>query len=207
MDTQLKELIETIKTEGVENAERQSAEIIEKAETRAKEIVSEAEQRADRIVQDAQKEASRREESGKEMLLQSSRDLLLSTEAELKRIFERVIQDSVGESYSQKTVEEAIVKVIEGWSQKGATDLTILLSEADQEQLEKNLRSRLSETVRQGVDIKPSPSVRSGFRVAEKGGSVYYDFTSTGIAEAMAAFLNPRLAEIVREAVKGSENQ
>jgi len=44
--------------------------------------------------------------------------------------------------------------------------------------------------------------VVDGFRVAEKNGQAYYDFSAESIAENLAIFLNPAMARIVAEALK-----
>ncbi len=41
-----------------------------------------------------------------------------------------------------------------------------------------------------------------GFRVAEKDGHAYYDFSAASIAESLALFLNPAMAGIVADALK-----
>jgi len=49
--------------------------------------------------------------------------------------------------------------------------------------------------------LNPFPELQAGFRIAMKDGSAYYNFSDQGIAEIMAEYMNPRIAEIVREAV------
>jgi V/A-type H+-transporting ATPase subunit E len=56
----------------------------------------------------------------------------------------------------------------------------------------------LSEELKKGVVLKPVAHIDAGFRVGEKNGSAYYDFTAGGVAEILAEYLNPRLAEIMK---------
>jgi len=68
--------------------------------------------------------------------------------------------------------------------------------------LAKALRQALAGKIAAGVEIKASAEVASGFRVAEKDGHAYYDFSAESIAENLALFLNPVMAGIVAEALR-----
>ena len=72
----------------------------------------------------------------------------------------------------------------------------------DLEKLEKQLKSRLAGELKKGVELKPFPEIEAGFRIAMEDGSAYYNFTDQGIAEILAEFLNPKIAEIVQEATQ-----
>ena len=207
MDSQLKELIETIKSEGVESAEKQASQIVEQAEERAKQIVSDAENRADEIVRNAEQEAARREQSEKAVVEQAGRDLLLTLEKQVTEMFRSVVTSSTTEAYSQQVLEEAVVKLVSAWAEQQTNDITILLSENDYKQLEQSLRKRLADSLKQGADIKPSGHVHTGFRITEQGGTVYYDFSAQGIAEALSGFLNPRLSEVIKSAAEKAKHE
>jgi V/A-type H+-transporting ATPase subunit E len=207
MDSQLKELIETIKSEGVESAEKQASQIVEQAEERAKQIVSDAENRADEIVRNAEQEAARREQSEKAVVEQAGRDLLLTLEKQVTEMFRSVVTSSTAEAYSQQVLEEAIVKLVSAWAEQQTNDITVLLSEDDYNRLEQSLRKRLADALKQGADIKPSGHVHTGFRITEQGGTVYYDFSAQGIAEALSGFLNPRLSEVIKSAAEKAKHE
>ena len=202
MDVQLKELIETIKTEGVREAEVQSAEILKNAETRSREIVEQARREADRILSEAKAEAVKFEASGREALKQASRDLLLKMEAQVLKFFDAIIKDEAVSAFSGKILEESVVTIIKEWSSGDSSDLAVLLPQAEYEKLEKSLKSRLADKMKEGVEIKPFSGISAGFRISAKDNSSYYNFTAQGLAEMLAEFLNPRLSSIMKEAVK-----
>ena len=72
MDTQLKELIETIKAEGVQSAEKQAEQIVAAAEEKAQEITSDARQQAAGIVEEAKADRARQEAAGTEAVKQAA---------------------------------------------------------------------------------------------------------------------------------------
>ncbi|TVQ40632.1 MAG: V-type ATP synthase subunit E [Spirochaetaceae bacterium] len=202
MDAQLKEIIETIKSEGVQSAEKQAAQIVSEAEERGKSIVADAEKRAADIVRQARQEAEQTERTGRESLAQAGRDLVLNVEARLGRLFERVVQQTARESYDAQVLQRAIVKLVETWQQSGGGDITVQVGSDAAAEVEKALHARLGDQFTAGVTIVPVDGIDAGFRVSEKDGNAYYDFTAAGIAEILGEFVNPRLSEILREAVK-----
>jgi V/A-type H+-transporting ATPase subunit E len=53
-----------------------------------------------------------------------------------------------------------------------------------------------------GLDVRPVSGIAAGFRIGEKGGAAYYDFSAESIGELLSAYLNPRLAEIMKRAAQ-----
>lgn len=157
MDVQLKELIETIKTEGVKEAEGKSAVIVEKAESRAKTIVDAAKKDAEKIVAEAKIEAAKFEASSKEALKQASRDLLLKMESQVQKLFDALVQKETETAFSGKVLEESIVTVIKGWGEKESTDIAVLLPESEYSKLEGSLKSRLAVEMKRGWKSSPFP--------------------------------------------------
>ena len=200
MDSQLQELIEAIKTEGVQNAERQAEQIIAVAEEKAEQITAEARTRADEMVENARAEQARMEQSGREKLKQAARDLILSARSQLAEMFKRVVNMASSEALSAEILEEAIVTVIKAWGEGASEPVDVLLNPRDLERLEQRLRARLADHVTGGAEIRPSSSVTSGFRVSSKDGSLYYDFTVESISDALCAYVGPRLASALKEA-------
>jgi V/A-type H+-transporting ATPase subunit E len=200
MDSQLKELIEAIKTEGVQNAEKQAEQIIASAEERAEQIVQDARKRAEEIVETARKEQAKLDQSGQEKLRQAARDLMISVQAQLVATFKRVVDTAAKESVSADILENAIVTVVDAWSKGESPPVDVLLNPHDLERLETRLRSRLAEHISSGAEIRPNNAVSSGFRVSTRDGSAYYDFTVESIAEALSAYVGPRLTRALKEA-------
>lgn len=201
METQLKELIDQIKSEGVEKAEDESRKIIESAEARGSEIIKNAENRAEEIIENAKKEAARAEDFGKNALKQAGRDLLIQLNTTIQKIFGEIISGSVKEAYSEKVMEQAIADILKAWQEKGSRELEVLISKEELEKIETGLKTKLSEKLKSGIAVKPVSDIEAGFRISEKDGSAYYDFTHEGIAEILTAYMNPRLGALINEII------
>lgn len=204
MDVQLKELIERIKSEGIENAENEADRIIKESQEAAKKIVADAESEADKIRKKAEEDAARREETGRASLKQAGRDVILSVEKRLQELFDKIIYQETSQVLKGNILEEAVMQVVKNWN-SDVTDLKVLIAEDELEKIEENLRKKLSVKLSEGVEIKPLPKADAGFQISMKDGSAYYNFTAEGIAELLSQFLNPRLAEALKEAAEEKE--
>ena len=201
MDVQLKELIDRIKSEGIKNAEQQAETIIDEAEKKAGKIVADAEKEADSIRQKAETDARKMENTGRESLKQAGRDLIISLQQRLQVLFDEVVYTQTAENLKGDFLQKVIVQLVERWNED-VKNLELLISEDELKKLEKGLRDKLSAQLSKGMEIKPLPNVEAGFKVSYKDGSAYYNFSAEGVAEIISEFLNPRLAETLKEAVK-----
>jgi V/A-type H+/Na+-transporting ATPase subunit E len=204
MDTQLKELIETIKTEGVESAEKQAQQIVTSAEQKAHEITENARKQAQGIVDDAKRDRARQEAAGKEAVKQAARDLVLNVQAQLTSIFRDVVEEATRDALDAGALERAIETVVRAWAEGNEGNIEILLGQKDLESLELSLRARLAKRLSSGTEIKAAPGIKGGFRIASRDGGVYYDFTADAITEGLCAYLTPRLADTIRDAARGA---
>jgi len=200
MEIQLNELIEKIKTEGVQSAEQKAAEIVEEAEKRAAATLEQARKESGRIIGEAQQQAARSEQAGRDALNQAGRDLILNVQARLKSLFQALVADSVRESYKATTLESAIVALVTAWQGDEVGELAVQLPKDQLAQLEKGLRDQLAKEIEKGLTIEAAPGLEGGFRLARKDGGAYYDVSASNIAAILAEYLNPRLAEQLRRA-------
>lgn len=198
MDVQLKELIETIKKEGVQSAEEKAAEIIKKAEQQSSEIVEKAQRDSERIVAKAKEDAERAEQAGRDALKQAGRDLLLNLRARITQIFDALVRQETSSALHGKVLEEAIVALMKAWNGEELGQLEVRLPSSDLKELEASLRTRLAEQMKKGMEIKPTPDSKAGFLITEKGGNAYYDFSAEGVAEVLSEYLSPRLGELIQ---------
>ena len=198
MDVQLQELIDKIKSEGIKTAEEESARVLKEAEHKANDITADAHKEASNIIAKAKQEAHRFEQTAKEAVKQAGRNTILSLRTRITEIFDAVIAEETKQAYSLKVLEEAIVSL----NKEQIPNLQVLLSVSDLKKIENQLKSRLAAELKKGVELKPFPELQAGFRIAMKDGSAYYNFSDQGIAEILAEYMNPKIAEIVQEAVE-----
>jgi len=197
MEMELKNIIDKIKAEGVDEAERQAADIKDRAEEAAKSALHEARDQKARILEEARKEAEKLKANGEEAIRQAARDVILGIREDMIRLFDSVVKQKISGELSPATVKEMLIKIAEGAAREKSFDIEVLLNDKDKAEMEKGLLKELEEKLKKGVTLKAAPHIENGFRIGEKGGNAYYDFTDEAIADAFRAYLNPKMLKLL----------
>jgi V/A-type H+-transporting ATPase subunit E len=204
MDVQLQELIDKIKKDGIESASSEATKMKSQAESEAKRIVDAAQKEAANIIERGKADAARFEKAGIAAVEQASRNLVLAFKDEIQALLDKITNQSVSSSMNDDGLKAIIPEIIKNWNAKGSDDLAVLLSEADLKKLQSFFTDKLSAELKKGLELKSDKNLASGFRIAAKDGSAYYDFSAESVAELMSSYLNPRLQEILKTAAKGN---
>lgn len=190
-------LIDKIKKEGIEEAEKKAQGVILQAEKKARDILLKAEADGKNIIDEAKREADRLKKQAEESVRCAVRDAVLMLKQKIIELFDSVVKKEVSTGFSPDVLKNVIVKLIENFKKDGACDIEILLNEKEKDALEKFILNSLKEEMRKNVTFKISPSVEKGFRIGEKDKNYYCDFTDDAVAEALLLYLNPRLIRIM----------
>ncbi|MDR2098292.1 MAG: V-type ATP synthase subunit E, partial [Spirochaetaceae bacterium] len=103
----------------------------------------------------------------------------------------------------EDALKTLIPEVVKGLS-SGKETVDVILNENQLKSLESWAQGALSAEISRGLEVKAGKNLSAGFRIALKDGSAYYDFSAPAVAASLAAYLNPRLAEIVKNEAKGN---
>jgi V/A-type H+-transporting ATPase subunit E len=205
VDTKLQDLIETLKKHGVESGEAASRQIVEEAENKAAEILALASRESEGIVKDAREEADRimrqlhasMEIAASQFLTNLKRHVetnLLSLPLKGK------VNDTLKDTTFLKEIISTCVKEFAGGT--GASDLTILVSKEQRDQLEDlvvNLITRLGEEKGDRVKLKlKTDGVNYGFMIGKTDGSVMLDFTGEAFLSLFLGYLSPKFHEFFK---------
>ena len=199
MEVQLQELIDKIKKDGIESASGEAARIKSEAEAEAARIVSAARKEADDIVSRGKADAARSEKAGIAALEQASRNLVLAFKGEIQSLLDKIVAGAATSAYSENTLKEVLPGLLKEWVSKGGSEsINLLLSEKDLGKLEGWAKSALAAELNKGTELKSDRNLAAGFRIANKDGSAYYDFSAESVAELLSSYLNPHLAGILK---------
>jgi len=201
-DVQLKELIDTIHRDGVDKVRQESETLLRQAKAQAEGIVAAAREQADAQLANTRREQERLEHSGRESLKQASRDLLLSVRKQLEALFSALLKEKSREALEDKEITLAIAAMISNWKPEVQDKIEILLPQDKFDSMAGALRQALAGKIAAGIEIKAAAELAHGFRVGEKDGHAYYDFSAESIAESLSLFLNPAMAKIVSDALR-----
>ena len=202
MDIQVQELIDKIKKDGIEAASGEAARIKDEAETEAKRIVDAANKEAREIIDRGKADAERYEKAGITALEQASRNLILSFRDEIQKLLDRIVVREISASYGDDVLKATLPDLIKSWAAKDGNSLTLILPDAELNRLEDYFTEKLAAELKKGLELKSDRNLGTGFRIANKDGSAYYDFSADSVAELLSAYLNPRLGEILKNPVK-----
>lgn len=203
MDVQLQELIDKIKKAGVVTAEAEAAKIVEASEKKAEGIIADAQAKAAEIIKNAKAETERMEKASEEAIIQAGRNMLLSFKDSLIGELDGLIKAETEKAESKDVLTKLIPETVKAWAKNAdASELSVLLSEKDLKILESALTSELKAEVSKGLEIKPDKTLSAGFRIGVKNGAAYYDYSADSLAEMFAAYLNPKVAALLKTAAK-----
>ncbi len=202
MDSRVQEILEKIKREAVDEARAESDRLLAEAEARRQEILANAEKEARAITEKARQEARRSEEAGRAALQQAARDLIRSFRGEVEHVISAIVRNETQAGYDEQILKKVIPLVLTAWAEKDGGDLKVLVPEEQLESLETWAAVNLRKTLSGGVELKPLKGLKAGFRIMEKDGAAYYDFSAEAVAEMLAGYLNNHMAALVVEAAR-----
>jgi V/A-type H+-transporting ATPase subunit E len=206
MDVQLQELIDKIKKDGVAAAEKDAAKIIADSEKKAEAIIEEAQSKAAEIIKSAKSETKKMEKASEEAIVQAGRNMLLSFKDALIAEFDGLIQDGTEKALSKDVLTKLVPDTVKAWAKNSdASELSVLLSEKDLKALEKSLKTSLKAEIKKGLEIKPDKTLTACFRIGVKNGAAFYDYSAESLAEMFAAYLNPKVAALMKVAAEDAE--
>jgi len=202
MDIQVQELINKIKKDGIEAASDEASRIKLDAETEVRQIVETAKKEAAEIVEKSKKDAARIEKAGVAALEQASRNLVLVFKGEIQSLLDKLVSEQLGVSYNTDVLKSVLPDLLKAWGTKNTDSLAVLVPSASLGKLQAYFKTKLAAELKKGLELRSDSSLTTGFKIAKKDGSAYYDFSAESVAEMISAYLNPQLAEILKNSVK-----
>lgn len=198
MELQVQELLERIKSEGVEEARAEAGRIVAAAEEKAKAIAAAAEKKNGEAEAAAERRIAAAEQASRLALVQASRDTILALRASVQAFMDGVLRAAGSEVLDAKFIASILPDVLKAMMKETSGDLQVLLPPSTLAALDSALANRLASELGRGVQFKPFDGVDAGFRVAVEGSAVHYDFSAESVAAILASRVNARLAECVR---------
>jgi len=203
MDIQVNELIDRIKKDGVAVAEKSASEKIAEAEAKAAKIIADAKEEADKIIKTAKDETARMEKASEDAIRQASRNLVLSFRESVTKELSALVGTETEKAYFSDLLSKLIPETVKAWTEKSdASDVSVLLSEKDLSELESSFKSALKSEIEKGLTLKVDKTINKGFRIGIDNGAAFIDISDEAIAELFSAYLNPKVASIMKNAAK-----
>ena len=196
MADELQALLDRITDQELKKVDAERELILAQAKTDAAEIIKSAKAEAEATVATARQEAALFTQKGEEALRQASRDVLLALRSELENRVTGTVEAMMRETLAGDNLAAVIANLVTQYvAGQGEIDqIQLLVSPAELATLEKAVKTRLVEDLRQRCDLAPSAGVAGGFKLVFKNTGVMYDFTDQALAEAVATYLSPQVS-------------
>lgn len=180
MELQIKDLVDSIKKDGIDAAKKESDKIIKQAQDKADAIVEKAKKEAAAIYEENKKEIEILRESASVNANQARRDAVLTFKAEIEKQYKRILSEDIS-----KTLKgDSLVQIIKA----AVTDQDISKLSIEVKEVSDSLKAQLAEEIKNGLEIKPVRNINAGFRISYKDGSGYFDCSDEEIAQMLIPF-------------------
>ncbi len=194
----LQELTQKLYNEGLAKGKEEGEALLAKATAQAEEIVKQAQAQAAAIVEKAQKEAQDYKVKMEGDVKMASTQALQATKAGIEGLIVAKAVEPVKEQLSGAAfLKEIITTVAQRFSAQEATDLSLVLPEKLQKELEPFVKGELAQTLGKGVEASFSKKVAGGFKIGPKDGSYFISLTDEAFQGLIGEFLRPATKKIL----------
>ncbi len=187
-------LIEKLRTEAIEKAQKESAQILEDARARAEAIVSEAEEQKKSILEDAEKEAKDVVEKGNSSLRVAARDLSLSVRNDLFKLLRATLEDEVEKNFEPELMKSVITQLID---QLGS-EVEFRLPEEHARELAEFIQKKLQQSDGT-ITLLQDKGDSSGILITKKDQGWSYTISPEQVTESLLPYLNAKWVQILDE--------
>ena len=203
MTERVQELIDKIKSEGIQAAEAKAQDIEAQAQKRADDIIAQAKNNAAQIVSEAKMESQKTRDAAEAALKQASRDMLLRLRKEITKTLDGIVLKDVRASLSPEILSGLIQKIASAYlNNTQGGDIAVALSADDLKKLESGFLTKLQSAVKQPLVLRSAENIRSGFTISFDQGKSCFDFTDESLAEFLGQYLNDYVTGVLKESVK-----
>ena len=189
MEQQIQDLVDSIRKEGIDEANRERDSIISKAQKEADRIIAEARANASKMIEDATKECELRNQSAKASLSQAARDVSLSLKASIEKLLAGILSADIASAMDEKLLSQLVLRA----GEKCTGDVDFEISGPDAQKIAAALKSQLRDRLVSGSGITVGEGYE-GLHIVSKDGSGYIDLS----ADQIAAVLRPHLSQAVK---------
>ena len=180
MELQIQDLVSSIRKDGIDAANEEAEAIISEAKKKAEMIIADAKAEAKNIQETSEKEINILKESAALSAEQAKRDAMLAFKNEVQAEFEKILSAKIKNNLSDAALGKLIQAVV---ADEDVQNYSVEVAEVSD-----SLKAELAEEIKNGLEIKPTKSVRAGFRLAAKDGSGYFDCSDEEIMQMLMPY-------------------
>ena len=194
----LQELTQKLYNEGLSKGKEEGEALLAKAQMEADELVKKAQEEAAAIIEKAKKEAADYKIKMEGDVKMASTQALQATKACIEGLIVAKAVEPVKEQLSGAAfLKEVITAVAQRFSTQESMDLSLVLPEKLQKELEPFVKGELAKILGKGVEASFSKKVAGGFKIGPKDGSYFISLTDEAFQELIGEYLRPATKKIL----------
>lgn len=189
----LQELTDKLYNEGLSKGREEGERILEEARKQAEGILAEARKQADSIVAEARKQADDYSQKVTSDLKMAASQSIQATKSDIENlVIAKIAGDEVNKDLSSPDfIKEILKSVAEKFSSEDSSELSVVLPESLQKELEPFVKKELASTLGKGVSASFSKKVSGGFTIGPKDGGYFISMTDDTFKELISEYLRP----------------
>ncbi|MBR4775666.1 MAG: hypothetical protein IK008_06175 [Bacteroidales bacterium] len=194
----LQELTQKLYQEGLQKGKEEGEALLAKAREEAAEIVKKAQEEAAAIKAKAEKDAADYKVKVEGDVKMASTQTVQATRAAVENlIVAKAVEPVKGALSNENFLKEIITAVAQKFSAQESADLSLVLPEKLQKQLEPFVKGELSKTIGKGVEASFSKKMEGGFKIGPKDGSYFISLTDEAFQALIGEYLRPVTKKIL----------
>ena len=194
----LQELTQKLYNEGLSKGKEEGEAILSKAKADAEAIVKKAEEEAQAIIAAAHKEADDLRVRVEGDVKTASAQALQATKADIESLIIAKAVEPAGAALKEPDfLKSVITEVAKRFSAEESQDLSLILPEKLQKELEPFVKVELAKAVGKGVEASFSKKVAGGFSIGPKDGSYFISLTDEAFQSLIGDYLRPATKKIL----------
>ncbi len=191
----MEQLTRTLYDEGLAKGREEADRLLKEAGEQAEAIVKKARAEAEGIVRQARESADELRTNTLNEVAEAGRGMVSQIRGQIVELVVSRSLASVGSvTLDAGFLRELILTVARNWNGRGGGLVALLPQRAE---LDKNFSATVDALLKAGLEVGYSDRVRSGFRIAERDGGYYIDFSDESFEALLGEYLRDRAAEIL----------
>ncbi len=199
MQNKLQELTDKLYNEGLSKGKQEGEALLAKAKVQAEEIVAKAQAEAAQIVAAAQKQAEElRTKTASDVKMAASQTIAATKKDVETLIISKITDEATAKALKSKDFIKDIIKAVaEKFTTDGPVDLTLILPESLQKDLEPFVTAELAKILNSNIEATFSKKVAGGFQIGPKEGGYFISFTEETFDQLISEYLRPTTKKLL----------
>ena len=193
MSNKLQELTDRLYSEGLSKGKEQGELLVSEARSEAENIIAQAKAQAVQIVQQAEKQAADLKAKAQSDVRMASEKSIQATRKEIETLMtSSICAPAVKDALTDKDFfKKVILEIASRFDATQSVDLSLVLPQSMQKDLEDWAQKELSRSLSKGVSVSFSKKIDSGLHIGPKDGSWFISFSGSSFEELISGYLSP----------------